>query len=70
VAEARTKDDGFYGLLPEQTGADFQGFSLVFNDDDIQLVFSGVDEAVMPAFIRVRSMGQEKGFKGRFFPPE
>jgi hypothetical protein len=33
-------------------------------NDRIQLIFSGIDEAMVLFFIRVRSMGEKEGFKG------
>ncbi len=63
VGEPRTEQDGFDVFLPEQTHADFKGFALVFYNDHIELIFSGLDEATMFFLIGVRSMGNEESFE-------
>jgi hypothetical protein len=46
---------------------DFQGFSLIFNDDHVKLIFAGVDKAAMFFFVRVWSMREKKRFEGHEF---
>jgi hypothetical protein len=63
VTESRAQQDRLDLLFFEQARADFQGFSLVFDDDDVELVFAGVDKTAVLFFVRVRSMGKKERFE-------